>query len=133
MRIERGGKPITFLLTAGERHEQSVFAALVDQGAVKRWRRGRPRLRPQRIVGDKGYSSGKARRMLRRRHITPVIPTKSTERRQRTFDRALYRERNKVERFINRLKQFRRVATRYEKLAVNYLAMVTIASILLWL
>lgn len=49
------------------------------------------------------------------------------------FDRAVYRERNRVERLINRLKQFRRVATRYEKRAVNYLAMVTIAAIRLWL
>jgi transposase len=48
-------------------------------------------------------------------------------------DQATYRERNRVERCINRLKQFRRVATRYEKLAVNYLAMITIAAILLWL
>jgi transposase len=51
----------------------------------------------------------------------------------RTFDRELYRERNKVERCINRLKQFHRAATRYEKLAVTYLAMVTIAAILIWL
>jgi len=65
--------------------------------------------------------------------MRPVIPTKSNERRQPHFDRALYRERNRVERCINRLKQYRRVATRYEKLAVNYLAMVTIAAILIWL
>ncbi len=133
LRAERGGKPITLLLTAGQRHEQSVFEALVDLGAVKRAGPGRPRLRPKQIVGDKGYSSGKARRMLHRRHVTPVIPTKSNERRQPRFDRELYRERNKVERLVNRLKQFRRVATRYEKLAVNFLAMVTLAAILMWL
>lgn len=103
------------------------------RGAVKRAGRGRPRRRPQRLVGDKGYSSGKVRRYLRRRGIQPVIPTKRNERRQPTFDRELYRERNKVERCINRLKAFRRVATRYEKLAVNFLAMVTIAAILIWL
>lgn len=86
LRAERAGKPITCLLTAGQRHEQSVFEALVDQGAVKRASRGRPRLRPKRMVGDKGYSSGKARRMLRRRHVTPVLPAKSNERRQPRFD-----------------------------------------------
>jgi transposase len=133
LRAERGGKPITLLLTAGERHEQSVFEPLLDQGNVKRVGRGRPRLRPQQIVGDKGYSSPKARRAVRRRGMRPVIPTKSNERRQPHFDRALYRERNRVERCINRLKQYRRVATRYEKLAVNYLAMVTIAALLMWL
>jgi len=93
LRAERGSKPITFLLTAGQRHEQSVFEALVDHGGVKRAGRGWPRLRPKRMVGDMGYSSGKARRMLRRRHVTPVIPTKSTERRQPRFDRELYHER----------------------------------------
>jgi transposase len=106
---------------------------LLDHGAVKRAGRGRPRLRPDRIVGDKGYSSRMARQTARRRGIAPVIPTKSNEPRQRHFDRELYRERNQVERCINRLKQYRRVATRYEKLAVNYLAMVSIAAILIWL
>ena len=71
--------------------------------------------------------------MLRRRGIRPVIPTKCNERRLATFDRELYRERNRVERLINRLKRYRRIATRYEKLAVNFLAMVTIAAILIWL
>ena len=64
--------------------------------------RGRPQRRPQRVVGDKGYSSHKVRRYLRRHGIRPVIPTKRTERPQPTFVRALYRERNKVERCINR-------------------------------
>lgn len=62
-----------------------------------------------------------------------MIPHKRNERRRRHFDRAAYRERNRVERTINRLKQFRRIATRYEKRAVNYLAMVLIAPLLLWL
>src|SRR5579872_5936105 len=107
----------------------------MQAGAVKRpgSGRGRPRRRPQRLVGDKGYSSRKVRRYLRRHGIGVTIPTKRNERPQRTFDRELYRERNQVERCINRLKQFRRVATRYEKLAVNFLAMVTIAAILIWL
>ena len=110
-----------------------MFEPLMACGAVKRRGRGRPRRRPERVVGDKGYSSGKVRRYCWRHGIQPVIPTKSNERPQPCFDRELYRERNRVERCINRLKQFRRVATRYEKLAVNYLAMVTIAAILLWL
>lgn len=134
MRTERGGKPLVVLLTAGERHEQSVFEPLMEGGAVKRpGGRGRPKCRPQRVVGDKGYSSRKVRRSLRRHGIRSVIPTKRNERRQPTFDRELYRERNRVERCINRLKAFRRVATRYEKLAVTFLAMVTIAAILIWL
>ena len=62
-----------------------------------------------------------------------MIPSKSDQPRQRRFDKVAYRERNQVERTINRLKGWRRVATRYEKRDVNYLAMVTIAAIVLWL
>src|SRR5260221_1057274 len=134
LRADRGGKPVVLLLTAGERHEQSVFVPLMRRGAVKRpGGRGRLRKRPQRLVGDKGYSSGKVRRYLRQHSIGATIPKKRGEQPQWVFDRELYRERNRVERCINRLKQYRRVATRYEKLAVNYLAMVTIAAILIWL
>ena len=133
LRAEGGGKPIIAVLTGGERHEQTALEDLLEGGAIRRSGRGRPRLRPHRVAGDKGYSSPTARRRLRRRRISPVIPTRRNERSQPTFDRDAYRERNKVERLINRLKQFRRVATRYEKRATNYLAMVTLAMIMLWL
>ena len=123
---------MTLLLTAGQRHEQPLFEPLMEHGAVKRPGRGRPRIRPRRVAGDKAYSSGKVRRYLRRRGIRAVIPRKVNERRTGRFDRTADRERNRVERLINRLKQFRRVATRYEKLAISYLAMVTLAAILLW-
>jgi transposase len=62
-----------------------------------------------------------------------VIPTRSNQRRRREFDRAAYTERNRVERCVNRLEQFRRVATRYEKRVCNYLAMVKLAAALIWL
>lgn len=110
-----------------------MFEPLMEQGAVQRPAGGRPRLRPQRVVGDKGYSSGKIRRYLRRRGIRITIPRKDNERRRGSFDKAAYRERNRVERCFNRLKQNRRIATRYEKKAENYLAMLTLASILMWL
>jgi transposase len=101
-------------VTAGAHHEQRAFAPVMERGAVKRHGRGRPRRRPQRVVGDTGYSSRKVRRSCRRHGIQPVIPTKSNERPQRHFNRELYRQRTRVERYINRLKQFPRVATRYE-------------------
>jgi transposase len=91
----------------------------MEQGAMKRRGRGRPRVRPERVVGDKGYSSRQVRRYLRRRGIRPVIARRQDEPQQRDFDRERYRARNQVERLINRLKQYRRVATRYEKLAVT--------------
>jgi transposase len=77
------------------------------------------------------------RRALARRGIRAVIPRRRDQRpgdgRHRPFDRAAYRERNRVERLINRLRQCRRVATRYEKRAVHYLAMLTLAAVVLWL
>lgn len=133
LRCDGNGLPVTFLLTVGERHEAVVFEQLMSQGAVKRTGAGRPRLRPQRVSGDKGYSSGTIRRYLRRRGIRLTIPRKSNERRRGKFDRSVYRQRNVVERCFNRLKQFRRIATRYEKKADNYLAMLTLASIFIWL
>jgi transposase len=85
------------------------------------------------VVGDKGYSGRNIRRYLRKRGIGIVIPRQKRERRRGPFDKVAYRKRNVVERLVNRLKQFRRIATRYEKRAVNYLAMLTIAAIVLWL
>ena len=133
LRAEGGGRPIVLLITAGQRHEQSAFQALMERGAVKRAGRGRPRLRPKRVAGDKGYSGRKVRRYLRRRGIGSVIPRQKLERRRGRFDQTAYKKRNVVERLVGRLKQFRRVATRYEKRAVNYLAMLTLAAIVLWL
>ncbi len=105
----------------------------MEGGAVKRRGVGRPRQRPQRVVGDKGYSSGRNRRYCRRRGIRITIPRKSNERRSGPFDRAIYRTRNLIERLVNRYKQFRRLATRYEKRGENYRAMWIIAAIFLWL
>lgn len=123
---------MTFLLTPGQRHETVGFEPLMEQGAVNRPGPGRPKQRPERVVGDKGYSSRKNRAYLRRRGIRYTIPHRDDERRG-PFDKTVYRMRNRIERLINRLKQFRRLATRYEKLAENYLAMLHLGSILLWL
>jgi transposase len=133
LRAEGGGKPIVAVLTGGERHEQTALEALLDNGAIRRPGQGHPRLRPCRVASDKGYSSPTARSCLRRRRIRPVIPSKSNQRWQPGFDRQAYRQRNRLERLINHLKQFRRIATRYEKRGVNYLAMVMLGMILLWL
>ena len=124
---------MVLVLTSGERHEQPVLPLLMQRGAVKRGGRGRPRIRPELVAGDKGYSSPTVRQYLKERRIGAVIPTKIGQAPDPAFDRVAYRERNVVERLINRLKQWRRVATRYEKRAVNYRAMVIIAAILLWL
>jgi len=124
---------MTLVLTAGQRHEAVVFPQLMETGAVKRCGPGRPKRRPHRVIGDKGYSSGKIRRYARQHGMRITIPRKQNERRTGPFDRRLYRLRNRIERLINRCKQFRRIATRYEKHAANYQAMWLIAAIILWL
>lgn len=106
---------------------------LMQQGAVRSGKRGRPRIRPKHLVADKAYSSRKFKRFLRRRGIQPVIPRKRNQKGGRPHNAALYRERNIVERFFCRLKHFRAVATRYDKRATTYLATVLLASIILCL
>jgi hypothetical protein len=95
VRAEGNGKPMALLLTAGQRHEQTMFEPLMEREAVDR-----PRLRPDRVAGDTGYSSKKIRRYLRRRGIGIVIARQLRERRVR-FDKAAYRKRNVVERLIS--------------------------------
>lgn len=136
VRVEGRGKPLVLLITAGQRHEQTAFEALMEQGAVKRRGRGRPRLRPRRVVGDKGYkgySSTHIRTYLRKRGIGVVIPRRKDERRRGPFDKVAYRQRHVVERLIARLKQYRRIATRYDKRAATYRGMLTLAAIMFWL
>ena len=124
---------MTWTLTPGQRHEATQVAALLERGAVTR-RRGRPRVRPTRVVGDRGYTGRPVRTYLRRRGIGAVIPRQRREaRRGVRFDRAAYRERNQVERCINRFKQYRAIATRYEKLEETFHALLTIAAIRCWI
>lgn len=121
------------LLTPGQRNESTVFERLLEGGSVKHRGPGRPRQKPGRVVGDKGYSSRAIRKYCRRRGIRITIARRQDEHRTGPFDRAIYRSRNLVERLINRLKQFRRLATRYEKRGENYRAMWILAASLLWL
>lgn len=80
-------------------------------------------------IADKGYDSKKLVAAIESRDAEAVIPPRSNLKDQRAFDHDLYKERNLVERFINRIKQYRRVATRYEKTARNFLAFVQVAAI----
>ncbi len=110
-----------------------MFERLLEQGAVRRPGRGRPRLRPTRVVGDKGYTGRTRRAYCRRRGIRHTIPRRGDERHTGPFDRATYRLRNHVERLINRCKQFRSLATRYDKRAASYRALWLIAFTILWI
>lgn len=114
--------------TPGQRHEAVVFEQRLETGAVKRRGPGRPKRRPHRLMGDKGDSSGRIRRHARQHGIRTTIPRKRNEGHTGPFDRTLYRRRNRVERLINRCKQFRRIARRDEKRAAHHEAIWLIAA-----
>jgi transposase len=129
------GIPLVFTLTPGQQHDSTEFVNVVNAVPFgpgteidrphKDW--------PEALAGDKGYSSGAIRDFLKKRGIEDVIPTKSNEERRESFDKEKYRKRNVVERCIGWLKECRRIATRYEKLAVRYGAMVTLGFIRMYL
>lgn len=121
--------PLSAVVTAGQAPESKSVEAVLAGVRLRRPGRGRPRRRPRRLAGDKGYSYRRVRRYLRRRGIKAVIPTRKDQRPNPRFDKAAYRRRNVIERCIGWLKESRRVGTRFEKLAVNFLAMVKLAMI----
>jgi transposase len=88
---------------------------------------------PDALLGDRGYDSDPIRNDVRARGGTPHIPTKRNRLIQARVDRALYAMRNRIERFINRLKNSRRIATRYDQTAPSFLGFVLLASIRLWI
>jgi transposase len=119
------GQPLGLVLTPGQQHESTVFeTAMATVESLPR---------PAKLAGDKAYRAKRIREWLSGRGIEAVIPTQKNEPRQEDFDRESYRRRNVVERLIGRLKEWRRIATRYEKLAVNFLAMIHLAMIVYYL
>lgn len=85
------------------------------------------------VIADRAYDAEHFHDTVLDARAVPVIPPRPNRRRPHAYDRALYKERNLVERCFGRLKQFRRVATRYDKLLVNFMGFVTLAAIVLWL
>lgn len=127
------GLPLAAVVTPGQAHESKSFEESLDAVRIPHSGVGRPRRRPAALAADKGYSFRRIRRWLHRHKIEPVIPQRSNQVGRvgghRGFDHAKYRQRNVVERCVNWLKDCRRVATRFEKLAVNYLGMIELAII----
>ncbi len=118
-RDERTG--VAVVLTAGHCHESPVFATVFAQVPPE------PPL--THAIMDKGYDSNRIREQLLAQDIVPVIPSKSNRSEPRDYDKDLYKLREKVERFFNKLKQFRRIATRYEKLSQTFLAFIHLVAV----
>ena len=119
-------------VTAGQVHDSTQVEAVMEQVAIPQ-PIGRPRKRPSRLAGDKGYSCGRVRDWLQRHGIKPVIPHKDNEHARHDgrvkFDKEMYKRRSIVEQTIGWLKECRRIGTRFEKLAINFLAMMKLAMI----
>src|SRR5262249_46223656 len=142
--VDGAGRPLVVLVSAGQSHDGPVFEHLLAHLKVGCGQRGRPRTRPDRVRGDKAYSSRATRIYLRRRRIVAVIPEPSDQiaHRQRrgprggrppAFDAQDYKGRNVIERSFNRVKQWRGLATRYDNLAIVYRGGAVLRAITIWL
>ena len=141
---DRRCRPLARLLTPGQHGDCPQFIPLMNQLAIGRRGKGRPRTRPAAALGDKAYSSAANRACLRKRGIKAVIAVKEDQKNHRRmrgsrggrppgFDAGQYKDRNTVERCSGKLKQFRAVATRYDKRGQIYQGTIDIASIRIWL
>lgn len=125
--IESHGIPVGVYVTAGQRHECKAFVPLMGHVLVPR-HRGRPYW-PERMAGDRGYSYPEVRGWLKRHKVKDVIPTRKDQPRDPSFDKATYRRRSLVEQVVGWFKECRALGTRYEKLAVSYVALWMVAMI----
>ncbi len=120
--VDARGLPVRFVLTPGQASDKAAVPALIEG------------LRPARdVVADRGYDARAILELLAEHGSRPHIPTQRNRKVQRSVDPAIYRQRNLVERFFNKLKHFRRIATRYDKLARNFLAAIALVSTRLWI
>lgn len=137
-------RPLVVMIGPGQGGDSPVLRELLAALRVHRAGPGRPRTRPDALLGDKAYSSRANRTELRRRAITTVIPEPADQQRHRkrrgrrggrpvSYDRHLYKRRNTVERAINLFKNWRGIATRYDKLAQTFRAGIMLATACIWL
>ena len=125
------GTPLAIEVTAGQVHESTRLESVVATFIASR--KHCRRRKPRKLAGDKGYSVPRVRDWLRSRRIEPVIPHKNNEHARHDprvkFDKRAYRQRAVVEQCVGWLKEYRRIGTRFEKLAVNFHGMLQLAMI----
>ncbi len=121
-------RPVARLTSPGQHGDSPRFIPLMEAISIRRRGKGRPRRRPGRTMADKAYSAAANRAWLRRHHITAVIPVKEDQKKHRRD-----RGRTGAERCFSKLKQFRAVATRYDKRERIYQGTIDVASISIWL
>jgi transposase len=122
-RTNADGLPIGIVITPGQAHDVTAFPALMEEVDCD----------PEQMLTDKGYDSDAVRQDVRDRGGEPMIPTKANRKVQVVVDKAIYGLRNRIERFFNRLKNSRRVATRYDKLVESFAAFVLLATVRIWI
>ncbi|MBZ0325128.1 MAG: IS5 family transposase [Alphaproteobacteria bacterium] len=118
---DQHGRPVAFALTPGNVHDLVGAATMLERIPT-----------PAKLLADRAYDARKLRDWLTARGCEPVIPPNPTRKHPHTYDRSAYKARNLIERMFCRLKDFRRVATRYDKRADTFLAAVLIAATLIW-
>ncbi len=116
--VDARGLPIRMVLTAGQVHDSQAVPALLEGLTAN-----------SVLIADKGYDADHLHQAVLDAGAEPVIPARSNRGTPRDYNKTLYKERNQIERFFNKLKQFRRVATRYDKLLANYEGFVQLAAI----
>jgi transposase len=119
--VDALGNPLRIMLTPGQRHEATQAPALVA-GFAAEW-----------VIADTAFDSDAFRARLAEQRVGTVIPANKSRSQLIPHDKHLYRERHLVECFISKIKHFRRIATRYEKTARNFLAMISLACAMIWL
>ena len=137
MVTDGAGTPLAIEVTAGQVHESTRAESVIGQAVAcrigTRRKERKKRCKPRKLAGDKGYSVQRVRDWLRERRIESVIPHKDNEKARHdpslVFDKEAYRGRAVVEQCVGWLKEYRRIGTRFEKLAVNYHGMLQLAMI----
>jgi transposase len=122
-RTNAEGLPIGVVITPGQAHDVTAFPALMPEIDCD----------PQQMLGDKGYDSEAVRREIAQRGGKAEIPSTATRKIQYAVDKALYALRNHIERFFNRAKNSRRLATRYDKLIESFAAFALLTCIHIWI